>query len=118
MTGIGPCIGVVKIQAEEQSGILDADGKRYGIRLVVSVVVRIGGRLGRAARPQPQPHAVEPVIFEYLNAILDLAGVFIDDTARFKKGEVREISRGEKIRLRLCREDAYHGGDGQKNKNA
>ena len=41
MTGVGPGVGIMKIQHEQQSGILDPHSQRHGVAEVVGVIVRI-----------------------------------------------------------------------------
>src|SRR5208282_5681646 len=55
---------------------------------------RIRAGLGRTAGPEPQPYAIDAVVLENLNPILNLSAIFICNTPGFEKRQVGEVRAG------------------------
>ena len=81
LPGIGPGIGIVKVQHQLQAGLLDTLRQRESIIEVVDVVVGIRLGLRRAAGEQSQPHAGQAVVFQNRQAVPHLPAVPINNPA-------------------------------------
>jgi hypothetical protein len=80
------------IEAKQEPGIFDADGERNRVGELVDLIVGVRICLRRTAREEPEPDAIDAVILENLEAVLSHTAVLVQNTARFEKGEVREVS--------------------------